>query len=54
VGSALVLLWLCRRDVVEAIVLAGTELALAFDETMAPFPAIDCTRLHIDGIMRRI
>ena len=50
----MVLLWLCRRDVVEAIVLAGTELALAFDETMAPFPAIDCTRLHIEGIMRRI
>ena len=43
-----------RRDGVEAIVLAGTELALAFDETTAPFPAIDCARLHIDGIMRRI
>jgi aspartate racemase len=45
---------LCRRDRVEAIVLAGTELALAFNEATAGFPAIDCTRLHIEGIMRRI
>ena len=37
-----------------AIVLAGTELALAFDETSAGFPAIDCTRLHVAGIMRKI
>ncbi|HEV2549625.1 MAG TPA: aspartate/glutamate racemase family protein [Stellaceae bacterium] len=47
-------LQLCRRDHVETIVLAGTELALAFNETTAGFPAIDCTRLHIAGIMRRI
>jgi aspartate racemase len=45
---------LCHRDHVETIVLAGTELALAFDEASAGFPAIDCTRLHVDGIMRRI
>ena len=45
---------LCRRDHVETIMLAGTELALAFDETTAGFPAIDCTRLHVAGIMRRL
>jgi aspartate racemase len=45
---------LCRRDHIETIVLAGTELALAFDETTAGFPAIDCTRLHVAGIMRQI
>ena len=45
---------LCHRDHVETIVLAGTELALAFNEATAGFPAIDCTRLHVAGIMRRI
>ncbi|HXL27892.1 MAG TPA: hypothetical protein VN968_01170, partial [Bradyrhizobium sp.] len=45
---------LCKRDGVEAIVLAGTELALVFNENNTDFPAIDCARLHIDGIMREI
>ena len=39
---------------VETIVLAGAELALAFNEATAGFPAIDCTRLRVAGIMRRI
>jgi aspartate racemase len=50
----IIALRLCRRDHVETIVLAGTELALAFNETTAGFPAIDCTGLHVAGIMRRI
>jgi aspartate racemase len=45
---------LCRCDHIETIVLAGTELALAFSETTAGFPAIDCTRLHVEAIMRQI
>jgi len=45
---------LCKRDGVEAIVLAGTELALVFNENNTDFPAIDCARVHIDGIMREI
>jgi aspartate racemase len=45
---------LCHRDHVETIVLAGTDLALAFNEASAGFPAIDCTRLHVAGIMRRV
>jgi aspartate racemase len=43
-----------RRDDVEAILLAGTDLALMFDETTAGFPAIDVARLHIDAIVERL
>jgi aspartate racemase len=45
---------LCKRDGIEAIVLAGTELALVFNENNTDFPAIDCARVHVDGIMREI
>jgi aspartate racemase len=45
---------LARRDGVEAILLAGTDLALMFDETTAGFPAIDVARLHIDAIVERL
>ena len=41
-----------RRDGVEAIVLAGTDFALMFDAANTPFPHVDCTRAHIDVIMR--
>ncbi len=43
-----------RRDGVETILLAGTDLALMFDETTAGFPAIDVARLHIDAIVERL
>jgi aspartate racemase len=39
------------RDGVEAIVLAGTDLALVFDESNTPFPVVDCTRVHLDAIL---
>jgi aspartate racemase len=42
---------ICDRDGVEAIVLAGTELALVFGDG-ADFPAVDCARLHLDEILR--
>jgi aspartate racemase len=45
---------LCEQEGAEAILLAGTELALVFDETSAGFPAVDCTRLHIEAIVRRL
>jgi len=45
-------LTLCRRDGAEAIVLAGTDLALLFDEHNTPFPHLDCARAHIQAIMR--
>jgi aspartate racemase len=44
---------ICERDGVEAIVLAGTELALVFGEG-AEFPAVDCARLHLDAILREM
>jgi len=40
-----------RRDGVEAILLAGTDLAVIFDEATAGFPCIDCARVHIDAIV---
>ena len=43
-----------RRDGVEAILLAGTDLAVIFDEETAGFPAIDVARLHIDAIVERL
>jgi aspartate racemase len=43
-----------RRDGVEAILLAGTDLAVIFDEDTAGFPSIDCARVHIDAIVERL
>jgi aspartate racemase len=43
-----------RRDGVEAILLAGTDLAVMFDEADAGFPAIDVARLHIEAIVERL
>jgi aspartate racemase len=43
-----------RRDGVEAILLAGTDLAVIFDEATAGFPCIDVARVHIDAIVERL
>ena len=43
-----------RRDGVEAILLAGTDLALIFDENTAGFPCMDVARVHIDMIVERL
>jgi aspartate racemase len=45
---------LCRRDRAEAIVLAGTDLNLVFNEANAGFPAVDCAAAHIDAIVARM
>jgi aspartate racemase len=45
---------LMARDRVDAIVLAGTDLATVFDQDNTGFPAIDCAAAHIEGIMRRL
>jgi aspartate racemase len=42
---------LCSRDGVEAIILAGTDLNLIFDEANAGFPALDCLKVHVDAIV---
>ncbi|HMF76429.1 MAG TPA: aspartate/glutamate racemase family protein [Bryobacteraceae bacterium] len=36
----------------EAIMLGGTDLALAFNEQTAEFPLIDCAGIHADAIAR--
>jgi aspartate racemase len=43
---------LCARDGAEAIVLAGTELSLVFNEGNTDFPHVDCARVHIEAIVR--
>jgi aspartate racemase len=45
---------LCRRDRVEAIVPAGTDLNLLFNEANAGFPAVDCAAAHIDAIVSQM
>jgi aspartate racemase len=42
------------RDGVEAVVLAGTDLALLFNEHNTPFAHLDCARAHIQAIMRAV
>ena len=39
-----------KRDQVEAIVLAGTDLALVFNESNIDFPYLDCAALHLAAI----
>ena len=44
-----------RRDGAESILLAGTDLALMFeDEASAGFPCLDVARLHIAAIVERL
>src|SRR5262249_46497221 len=43
-----------RRDGVESIVLAGTDLNLIFNEANAEFPAVDCAAAHIAAIVDRM
>jgi aspartate racemase len=45
---------LFQRDHVEAIVFAGTDLSLVFDETNTDFPHIDGSRIHLAAIMREL
>ncbi len=36
----------------QAIMLGGTDLALAFNEQTAEFPLVDCAGIHVDAIAR--
>jgi len=42
---------LLKRDGVDAIILAGTDLARLFNETNTTFPYLDCAALHLQAIM---
>ena len=43
-----------KRDGVETILLAGTDLTVIFDEASAGFPCIDVARPHLDAIVARL
>ena len=45
---------LIRRDNVDAIVLAGTDLTSLFDESNTGFPHLDCAALHLSAITGRL
>jgi aspartate racemase len=45
---------LCERDQVQAIILAGTELSMVFNEGNTDFPHIDGARVHLEAIMREL
>jgi aspartate racemase len=49
-----ILLQIARELSVDAIVFAGTDLSLIFDETNTDFPHIDCTKTHIQAILREL
>jgi aspartate racemase len=43
-----------RRDGVDTILIAGTDLSLIFNEANTDFPHIDCAAVHIDAITKRL
>ncbi len=43
---------LLNESGVEAIMLGGTDLALAFNERDSEFPLIDCAGIHADAIAK--
>jgi len=49
-----VLTGIARGLAVDAVLLAGTELSLIFDEATTRFPSLDCAKAHIRGILRRL
>jgi aspartate racemase len=45
---------LCQQDGAEAIVLAGTDFAVAFNESNTDFPHVDCAQVHVRAILRAL
>ena len=43
-----------NRDRVDAIILAGTDLALLFNPANTDFPCIDCAGLHLQAILKEL
>jgi aspartate racemase len=43
---------LCRDQGAEAVLLAGTDLFLAFDGRACGFPVTDCAEIHMDALHR--
>ena len=42
------------RDRAQAVLIAGTDLSMVFTDSNADFPMLDCARIHIDAIVRRL
>jgi len=45
---------IARELPVDAIVLAGTDLSLIFDQSNTEFPNVDCAKVHIQAILREM
>jgi aspartate racemase len=45
---------LVSRDGAQSVLIAGTDLSNVFTDSSAGFPMIDCARVHIDSIVRRL
>ncbi len=43
---------LLKEKGAEAIMLGGTDLALAFNQQDTAFPLVDCAGIHVDAIVR--
>lgn len=43
---------LCKRDQLDAIVLAGTDFTTLFDEGNTEFPRVDCAAIHLQAIVK--
>jgi len=43
---------LIQESNVEAVMLGGTDLALAYPEDQKQFPLVDCAAIHVDAIIR--
>lgn len=52
--SRAVLTRIAHKLPVDAILLAGTDLSLIFDEGNTGFPHIDCAKVHIQAILREL
>jgi aspartate racemase len=44
----------CKRDSLDAILLAGTDLSLIFNEANTHFPYVDCAALHLKAILENV
>ena len=45
---------LVRRDGLDAIILAGTDLTLLFDEANTMFPSVDSAAVHVEWILKQL
>jgi len=45
---------LIRREQLDGIILAGTDLSLVFNESNTDFPHLDGARIHLNAIMREL